>query len=353
MNSIRVFVRTMSNVKKWNPLNKVGVIGVPFEKGQKKYGVSVAPAAMRAAGLMQELTDIAGLDVRDYGDIETICNDVVEVDNMAHLSMVSACNRKLSEKVSQVLKDERVAVTIGGDHSIGVGTVDGHYNVNEDMILIWVDAHADLNTNQTSDSGSVHGMPVALLVKELSDYWPYLPTMDWQVPKFSIKSLGYLGLRSVDTYERLAIEKYEVPAFAMEDICEHGIQSSINHILQVLDPCMNRPIHVSFDIDSLDSLEAPSTGTPVRGGLTLREAISLMETIHATGRLRAIDLVEINPALGNDCDRRRTLEAGLSVLKAGLGFSRRGTAPRGVLDLPVQAHHEHDCPAKKLQQGYN
>ncbi|XP_013195371.1 arginase-1 isoform X2 [Amyelois transitella] len=332
----------MSPGRQWTPLKKVGIIGVPFEKGQKKYGVSIAPAAMRSAGLVSHLKEIDGLDVQDYGDIETLSsNDPNLVENMTNLALVSSCDKKLSERVAQVLKDGRIAVTIGGDHSIGVGTVDGHYSVNEDMILIWVDAHADINTNRTSGSGSVHGMPVALLVKEMADYWPYLPTMDWQVPKFSIKNLGYVGLRSVDHYERLAIEKYHVPAFAMEDIEEHGIRNSINHILQVLDPEQNKPIHVSFDIDSLDALEAPSTGTPVRGGLTLREALTLMEIIHATGRLRAIDLVEINPALGDDSDRRRTIEAGLCVLRAGLGFSRRGLARRGVLDLPIQTFHKN------------
>ncbi|CAH4014821.1 unnamed protein product [Pieris brassicae] len=333
-------VRGMSQMKKWEPLKQVGVVGVPFEKGQKKYGVSIAPAAMRSAGLIEQLKEIDGLNVKDYGDIEIpACHENANVDNMACLSLVSACNKSLSSKVTQVLKDGRLAVTIGGDHSIGVGTVDGHFNVNEDMILIWVDAHADINTNKTSESGSVHGMPVALLVKELSDYWPYLPTMDWQVPKFSIKNLGYIGLRSVDHYERLAIEKYHVPTFAMEDIEDHGIAKSINHILHLLDPENKKPIHVSFDIDSLDALEAPSTGTSVRGGLTLREAIKLMEIIHSTGRLRALDLVEINPAIGNDSDRKRTIEAGLCILKAALGFSRRGTTPRGVSDLPVQTHH--------------
>ncbi|XP_045761169.1 arginase, hepatic isoform X1 [Maniola jurtina] len=345
MNFVKTFVRNMSRkqLKNWEPLKKVGIIGVPFEKGQKKYGVSVAPAAVRSAGLIDQLKEIHGLDIKDYGDVEIPNRDEpVDVENMSHLPLVSAANKNLSVKVSQVLKEGRVAVTIGGDHSIGVGTVDGHYKVNEDMILIWVDAHADINTNKTSESGSVHGMPVALLVKELSDYWPYLPTMDWQVPQFSIKNLGYVGLRSVDEYERLAIEKYDVPAFAMEDIEEYGIKKSINHILQKLDPDGTKPIHVSFDIDSLDSLEAPSTGTSVRGGLTLREAIKLMEIIYATGRLRAIDLVEINPALGNDTDRKRTIEAGLCILKAGLGFSRRGTMPRGVLDLPVQTFHKSD-----------
>ncbi|KAH9633973.1 hypothetical protein HF086_001175 [Spodoptera exigua] len=305
----------MSQEKKWEPLKKVGIIGVPFEKGQKKYGVSVAPAALRYAGLIQQLSEIDGLDVKDYGDIETPGIEEVKMENMAHLAPVSACNKKLSKRVSEVLRDDRVVVTIGGDHSIGVGTVDGHYQVNNDMILIWVDAHADINTNKTSDSGSVHGMPVALLVKEFC---------------------RYIGLRSVDHYERLAIEKYKIPTFAMEDVEEHGIKKSIEHVLKKLDPENKRPIHVSFDIDSLDALEAPSTGTPVRGGLSLREAINLMEIIYATGRLRAVDLVEINPAIGDESDRKKTIEAGLCVLKAALGFSRRGTAPRGVIDLPVQ-----------------
>ncbi|CAH0600586.1 unnamed protein product [Chrysodeixis includens] len=340
MNICRVFVRKMSQEKKWEPLRKVGIIGVPFEKGQKKYGVSVAPAALRAAGLIEKLKEIEGLDVKDYGDIETPGIKEVNVANMDHLALVSACNKHLSACVTQVLKDNRIAVTIGGDHSIGLGTVDGHYKVNNDMILIWVDAHADINTNKTSDSGSVHGMPVALLVKEFSNYWPYLPTMDWQDVVFSIKSLGYIGLRSVDNFERLAIEKYKVPTFAMEDVEEHGIKNSIQHVLQALDPTNSRPIHVSFDIDALDALEAPSTGTPVRGGLTLREAINLMEIVYATGRLRAIDLVEINPAIGNEKDRQQTIDAGLCILKAALGFSRRGTAPRGVLDLPIQDPHK-------------
>ncbi|XP_048481756.1 arginase, hepatic isoform X2 [Plutella xylostella] len=335
MNGLKVLVRRMSQSKKWEPLARVGILGVPFEKGQKKYGVSVAPAALRCAGLVEQLRQIEGLDVKDFGDVDIPKSPPsARVDNMEHLEQVSACAQALSTRVAEVLRDGRVVVTIGGDHSIGVGSVDGHYKVNEDMILIWVDAHADINTNETSDSGSVHGMPVALLCRELSDYWPYLPTMDWQVPRFSIKNLGYIGLRSVDSYERLAIEKYNIPTFAMEDVDTHGIKSSVQHVLQQLDPRGEKPIHVSFDIDSLDALEAPSTGTPVRGGLTLREGINMMETIYATGRLRAVDLVEINPAIGTDTDRRHTIDAGLSILKAALGAPRRGTAPKGVLDLP-------------------
>lgn len=319
------------------PLKKVGIVGVPFEKGQKKYGVSVGPAALRSAGLIKELLEIENLEVQDYGDIETTSDHNTKIPeglNMLNLPMISECNKNLSAKVSQIVKDGRVVVTIGGDHSIGLGTVNGHRKVNKDLILIWIDAHADINTNQTSGSGSVHGMPVALLAKELSNYWPQLPTMDWHVPDFSLTKLGYIGLRSVDEYERLILQKYNVPAYAMEDIDEIGVKKAVKNILNKLDPKQEKPIHVSFDIDSLDPLEAPSTGTPVRGGLTLREGVCIMEQLYETGRIRGIDLVEVNPAIGSDADRRNTIEAGIAILKAGLGYTRRGTAPKGVKDIP-------------------
>lgn len=126
--------------------------------------------------------------------------------------------------------------------------------------MLWIDAHADLNTNKTSDSGNVHGMPMALLAKELSDYWPYLPGLDWQKPVMSIRNVAYIGLRSVDTYERLVIDKLGVTAFGMEDVENYGITTVVNMALDKIDPDQNRSIHVSFDIDSLDALEAPSTG---------------------------------------------------------------------------------------------
>lgn len=338
---LTAFIRTLcsSARQEWKPLKKIGIIGVPFEKGQKKYGVSLAPAALRTFGLIDSLQEIEGLDVKDYGDV-TAPHDVDGskklVENMNALAVVSECNKLLSERVHKVMTDGRIAVTIGGDHSIGVGTVDGHLRTNKDPILIWVDAHADLNTNKTSESGSVHGMPVALLVKELADYWPYLPTMDWQVPRLPVKNLAYIGLRSVDSYERLAIEKYDIPAFAMEDIERIGVAAALKSILHKLDPKQEKPIHVSYDIDSLDGLEAPSTGTCVRGGLTLREGVFLMEQIHRTGRLRAVDLVEINPAIGDTRDRKITMEAGVAILQAALGFQRRGSLPKNVTDLPLQ-----------------
>ena len=131
------------------------------------------------------------------------------------MEKVSECNYRLSQTVTKILSDNRFCVTLGGDHAIGIGSVDGHHRYNPYVAVVWVDAHADLNTNATSPSGSIHGMPVALLAKELSDYWPYLPGMDWQKPNIPIRNFGYIGLRSVDDFERLIINKFKIPAYGM------------------------------------------------------------------------------------------------------------------------------------------
>lgn len=122
------------------------------------------------------------LDVKDFGDIDYYPETTGDIINMPHLSHVAACTRNLSNRVQEVMNENRVVVTLGGDHSVSVGTIDGHVKSKKNVGVLWVDAHADLNTNITSNSGNVHGMPVALLTSELSDYWPHLPGMDWQKP---------------------------------------------------------------------------------------------------------------------------------------------------------------------------
>lgn len=124
------------------------------------------------------------MDVKDYGDVKYEIKSKESIDNMDHLNEVAACTYKVSEMFEKVLKDGRTPVTLGGDHSLTVGTVDAHVKSkgSDNVVLLWVDAHADLNTNKTSSSGNAHGMPVALIASELSDYWPHLPGMDWQKP---------------------------------------------------------------------------------------------------------------------------------------------------------------------------
>nr|CAD7433799.1 unnamed protein product [Timema monikensis] len=229
------------------------------------------------------------------------------------------------------MKDGRVCVTLGGDHSVSIGTIDGHVKARGNVAVLWVDAHADLNTADTSLTGNIHGMPVALLAKELSDYWPYIPGMDWQKPTLSIKQFAYIGLRSVDEYERVIMDKYSITAFGMEDIEYKGIVNVVNEALQSIDPLSTLPLHVSFDIDCLDPLEAPSTGTPVRGGMSLREGIQVMEQAHRTGRLSAIDLVEVNPSIGDKRDVHLTIQAAKHLLQAVFGRQRRGNYPNDEL----------------------
>ncbi|XP_012284604.1 arginase, hepatic [Orussus abietinus] len=325
----------VNNIGKRN-YGKVGIVGVPFEKGQKKEGVARGPEAIRKAGLIKELEGL-GLDVKDYGDITYEVNTTGSIDNMSHLSEVASCTKSLSEMVQKVLKDGRQVVTLGGDHSLGIGSIDGHVKAKEEVAVLWIDAHADLNTNKTSESGNVHGMPVALLTSELSDYWPHIPGMDWQQPMLSIRNIAYVGLRSVDRYEKLVIEKFGITAYGMEDVERYGIHDVIEMALNRIDPNGIKSLHVSFDIDSLDPLEAPCTGTPVRGGLSLREGIHIMEEMFRTNRLNAIDLVEVNPWIGDEHAVNLTVEAAIHIIQAGLGYIRRGLkVPKGITDMPLQ-----------------
>ncbi|XP_039311664.1 arginase, hepatic isoform X4 [Solenopsis invicta] len=267
---------------------KVGIIGVPFDKGQKKEGVARGPEVIRAARLVDEL-EILDLDVLDYGDVSYNANSINDVKNMSHLGHVASCMNSLSERIRQVLRDNRQILTIGGDHSLSIGTIDGHVKERQNVAVIWVDAHADLNTNKTSESGNVHGMPVALLTSELADYWPYLPGMDWQMPILSIRNVAYIGLRSIDRYERLVIEKFGITAYGMEDVERYGIHDVIHMALNKIDPHNSRSLHVSFDIDALDPLEAPSTGTPVYDRLSVASSVNGPARVRLACRISILD----------------------------------------------------------------
>lgn len=341
-NKLQTSLKLFKRYFQTNSELKVGILGVPFEKGGlPPPGVENGPTAIRRSGLLERLEEIEGkLNIKDYGNVSyEIPKDLQQeqVPNMKSYSHFAACNYEVSKAVEKIIKEGRVCVTLGGDHSLGVGTVDGHIKAKDgNVCLLWVDAHADINTNKTSTSGNVHGMPLAILAKELSDYWPYLPGMDWQKPVLSLRNVAYIGLRSVDPYERLLIDKLGITAFGMEDIENHGISTLVDMALNKIDPQKKKSIHVSFDIDSLDYLEAPSTVLPVRGGMTLREGIQLLEMIYRTGRLGALDLVEVNPNVGTDHEVTRTVEAAISIIMAGLGHSRRGLRPKEADTLPLQ-----------------
>ncbi|XP_046383479.1 arginase-1 [Ischnura elegans] len=318
-NLFRLFSRKVATDSR-----RLGIVGVPFEKGQPKPGVQDGPDHIRGIGIIKDLEDI-GLEVTDYGNINYENTKTACIKNMKNLGDVAACTKVLSGKVQHIIRGGETCLILGGDHSIAIGSIDGHVTSlesDDDIAVLWVDAHPDLNTNASSCTGNIHGMALAMLCKELTDVWPYLPGMDWRKPRVSMKNIAYVGLRSVDSYERELIKKYGITAFGMHDIEKYGIFEVAERALEAINPHSNRSLHVSFDIDSIDSLEAPSTGTPVRGGLTLREGISLLEIVHNTNTLKALDFVEVNPCLGSTEDSTRTLEATKHLIKAAFGYSR-------------------------------
>ncbi|KRT78577.1 hypothetical protein AMK59_8403 [Oryctes borbonicus] len=306
---------------------KIGILDVPFEKGQDKSGVAKGPQKLREAGLIDKLNECCGsLDIKDYGEFsyKNNCKDA-QVSNMKHYDDVISCSKELSDKVEEIVRDDRICLTLGGDHSIGIGTIHGHIKArnDENIAVLWVDAHADLNTNQTSTSGNAHGMPMAFLAKELASFWPSRPGAEWFTPRLSVRNLAYIGLRSVDPYENAIMHNLGISYFDMFDIQRYGIDAVVSAALDKMDPHHNKAIHVSFDIDSLDPLEAPSTGTPVRGGLLLREGIHIMSAVYKTGRLGAMDMVEVNPMIGSESDVDKTLSAAIHIIIAAFGRNKR------------------------------
>lgn len=307
----------------------VGIIGVPFDKGAGTRGADLGPQALRHAGLLDELRHMsADMDVKDYGNIhyEVFKASGRRINNLNHLEHVAACNEALAHKIKEIMSDNRLPVTLGGDHSLAIGSITGVLKTvkPENVCVLWIDAHIDLNTNSTSPSGNMHGMPVSLLVQELRPQWPTLPVLEWCKAQLSLKNFSWIGLRSIDYDERIMMEKYGINYFDMRDIEKLGIEKVVKQALEAINPSGEKSLHVSFDIDALDPLYANSTGTPVAGGLTLREGVFVMEEAYRTGKLSSLDLVEVNPSLGDAKDVTNTISAAKLLIQAALGSNRSG-----------------------------
>lgn len=303
----------------------VGVVGAPFDKGQPKEGVRHGTVAIKNTGVLEDLQKL-GANLTDYGNIKlnTPLENVPGPDGEKWHTRVLEYSRLLSNTVEKAVRETDVCLTIGGDHSIAIGTVNGHSRAcpEHQVVLMWVDAHADVNLPTTSPSGNMHGMPVAFHLRELADKVNKLPD-GWPNPSISAPHLCYIGLRDVDPGEVRMIEELGIQGFYARDIESMGLDAVVKTCLNRLNPSETRPLHVSFDIDALDPLEARSTGTPVRGGLTLREGLGIVEAARNTGFLRALDLVEVNPELGNrQEDAEETAQAARLVILAALAGYR-------------------------------
>jgi arginase len=281
--------------------------------------------ALIESGLAEQLKDDLEYNIHFDNKVHSY-DELLPSSDPDHRGMkkpraVSAVTQALSQQVYDHAKEGRFVLTLGGDHSIAIGTISGtakaiRERLGRDMAVIWVDAHADINTPETSDSGNIHGMPVAFLTGLASDK-PDAP-FGWikDEHRVSVKKIVYIGLRDVDRGEKKILRENGIKAFSMHDIDRHGIGKVMDMALGWIGS--DTPIHLSFDIDALDPRFAPSTGTAVRGGLTLREGDFIAECVHETGSLVALDLVEVNPSLEEE-GAAETVRSGVSIVRCALG----------------------------------
>ena len=276
----------------------IHIIGVPLDLGGGRRGVDMGPSAVRIAGLGERLAAL-GCAVSDKGDIDTpIPETRAEGDpKRKYLREIARVCQRLYTRAFQSLEEGALPLVLGGDHSLGAGSVGASADFaaarGAEIGLLWIDAHADMNTPATTTSGNVHGMPLAaLLGQEPAE----LASIGARRPKVRPERTVLLGLRNLDELERQQVRESGVTVFTMKDVDRLGIATIMEQALTIAGTD-TFGIHVSFDLDVCDPAIAPGVGTPVRGGLDYREAHMAMEMIADSGRLIALDLVEINPIL--------------------------------------------------------
>lgn len=280
------------------PKENVSIIGFPMDLGADRRGVDMGPSALRIAGLQSKLESL-GYKVTDKGDIKIEIMERQKIQNpkLKYLDEIIKTSKLLADKVEKVLEKEDFPLCIGGDHSMALGTITGIASHCKKRKLkfgvIWIDAHSDMNTDETSPSGNIHGMPLASLIglgcEELVNFQGFSP-------KLLPDNCALIGIRSIDEAEKVNIKKLNVPIYTMNDIDKLGIHRIIAKVLKQFREKVDH-IHISFDVDSVDPSVAPGVGTPIPGGLSYREAHLLMETIAECGCMSSLEVAEINPIL--------------------------------------------------------
>jgi len=272
------------------------LIGAPTDVGASDRGASMGPEALRVAGLHGAL-ERCGLEVKDCGNVSGPPNPGLPPNGgYRNLAEVTAWNRAVHGAVYRELGSGRLPILLGGDHSLSIGSVSAvarHCrDTGKPLRVIWLDAHADFNTRALSPSGSLHGMPVAVLCGFGP---PELLGLDEVAPSISPQWVRQIGIRSVDAGERRFVHEQQLTVYDMRYIDEMGVRHAMQLALEDLHP--DTHLHVSFDVDFLDPEIAPGVGTTVAGGMSYREAQLCMEMIADTGRMRSLDITELNPAL--------------------------------------------------------
>jgi arginase len=278
--------------------HKIRVIGVPLDLGQSRRGVDMGPSAVRVAGLEARL-EALGHVVEDAGNITVAIPEQKKEGhpNAKYLKEITATCTKHAELVLKTLEAGKTPVVLGGDHSVAVGTVAGVSEFlrrqNQKLGLIWIDAHTDINTPESSPSGNVHGMPLAAIMglgpPELANIFGFSP-------KIAPENCVLVGVRDIDAAEKENVRRAGIEVYTMRDIDERGMRAVMEEALRAAGRG-TAGYHVSLDMDWVDPEDAPGVGTPVRGGATYREAHLAMEIIADHGRLTSFEIVEVNPVI--------------------------------------------------------
>jgi arginase len=296
---------------------KIRIIGVPMDLGASRRGVDMGPSALRVAGLQARIKQL-GHQVEDIGNISVRQPEEMPIGEKRakYVAEITDACKDLGVTVQKSLEEGYLPLVLGGDHSIAVGSISGvaaQFRKDKKQIgCIWLDAHSDMNTPETSPSGNVHGMPLAGImgygVPELQDLFDYKPKIEPQ-------NVVLVGVRDLDTAEKKFIKKLGVRTFTMRDIDERGMREVMADALKyAMDDTDG--IAVSLDMDFVDPSDAPGVGTPVRGGVTYREAHLAMEMIADSEAMASMEIVEINPVID---EHNRTALLGVELVLSGLG----------------------------------
>ncbi len=275
----------------------VRVIGVPMDLGADRRGVDIGTSAIRYAGLNDQLHHL-NYEVHDVGNIAVPQPESQSIGDtrLKYLETILKVSEELADAVTSALVAKEFPLILGGDHSIALGSITGITRVYKDISALWIDAHADFNTEETTPSGNIHGMILAALAgignKHLTDVGGWAPKLDPQ-------KIIIIGARELDHGERELLRTHHVHVFTMSEIDQHGIAQVMREALSLAGQARDG-IHLSLDLDALDPVHAPGVGTPVQGGLTYREAHMIMEMIADHGHLVGMDVVEVNPILDQE-----------------------------------------------------
>ena len=297
----------------------IHLIGVPLDLGGNYHGTDLGPSAIRYAALDIELSKKLhqlGHTLIDEGNLAVPEPEPVPVSNphLKNLEPILDVCENLAAAVERHSGPGDFPLVIGGDHSLTLGSVAGAVKARGSVGVIWIDAHADFNTDQTTPSGNIHGMPLAALIGRGHER---LVGLGGFGPKVAPVNIAIVGSRDLDPDERALLRQAQVHVFTMKDIDRIGLPAAITRALEIA-TAETGGVHVSFDMDAVDPSEAPGVGTPVPGGITYREAHLAMELIADSGKMTSLDITEVNPILDH---ANRTARLAVEFILSALGKS--------------------------------